>query len=228
MMSLRKLVQILLLTGILPGACFGQLKFEGPRQVEPGELARIAIDGVKGLNDPKIECVPKNTAWEAVQRLDGSPVIIFYTKQEGIYTFIVVGNKDNKTYLETFTLVVGRLVPPPPPLPPVPVTIGKYTKRLSSPYQVSPDNESLSKLIGVYQAIANRAAQMQNYKQVESVLADSTEKAIGKTALRAVRDEVSVILQADLAVRGSTTYDSVATMTIFTELVKSLTPLLEK
>jgi hypothetical protein len=223
-MGLNKLVQIVILF-LCNSSLFGQPKFDGPRQIEPGELARISIEGIKGLNDPKIDCVPKNDSWEAMQRLDGSPVILFYTRKEGTYTFIVVGNKDNKTYFDVFTVIVGKPLPPgPTPGPPD----GKYTSQLRSQYLVSPDNTSLIKLIAVYQSMGNRAAQVENYKQLSDALASATKTAIGEVTLRGVRDSVALILQNDLANRNATKYDPVAASAIFKELANSLSPLLEK
>lgn len=234
-MRLIKLVQKVILTAIIlaaPSVCFGEgpIRFEGPQTIEVGELARINIDGIKGLNDPKIKCIPENSSWEAVQRLDGSPVIVFFTKKAGLYTFIVAGNKDSKTYFESFQVQVGAApepLPPPPP-PPPPSVAGKYTKRLTSPYMVNPDNSSLLKLIGIYQSVAGRAGEVQTYKQLETALAKATGEALGQTALRGVRDEAALILQTDLAPRNAVQYDPVATSNVFNELAKSLTPLLEK
>jgi len=221
-MSLRKLAQkVLLITFLaMPSVSLAQIKMEGPKQIEAGELARINIDGIKGLNDPKIECFPKNDSWEAVQRLDGSPVIIFYTKKEGIYTFIVAGNKDNKTYFVIFQIQVGKPdVPTPGP--------GKYTQRLRSLYLVNPDEAGLTKLFSVYKSMAAQSDKITSYKQMNDALALATKGAIGEISLRGVRDEVALILQTDLANRNSMTYNATATSTIFLELAKSLSALLE-
>lgn len=224
-MSLIKLAQKVLLIAFLatPSLSLGQIKMDGPRQIETGELARINIDGIKGLHDPKLECFPKNDSWEAVQRLDGSPVILFYTKKEGIYTFIVAGNKDNKTYFEIFQIQVGKTPNPGPgPSPPPPGPEGKYTQRLRSFYLVNPDENGLTKLIGVYRAMASQSNQISSYKQMNEALALATKAAIGDISLRGVRDEVALILQSDLANRNSTAYNAAATANIFNELVKSL------
>jgi len=225
-MSLRKLAQkVLLITFLaMPSVSLAQIKMEGPKQIEAGELARINIDGIKGLNDPKIECFPKNDSWEAVQRLDGSPVIIFYTKKEGIYTFIVAGNKENKTYFVIFQIQVGKAVPVPDVPTPGP---GKYTQRLRSLYLVNPDEAGLTKLVSVYKSMAAQSAQITSYKQMNDALALATKGAIGDITLRGVRDEVALILQTDLANRNSMTYNATATSTIFLELAKSLSALLE-
>lgn len=234
-MSLRKLVQKLLLTGLflaLPSNIFaaGPVKMSGPANVEPGELARISIEGIKGLNDPKITCIPENDSWEAMQKLNGDPVLLLFTKKSGLYTFVVAGNKDNLTYFATFQVQVGKNPGPLPPGPgpdPLPIP-GKYTEQLRSAYMVSPNNASLSKLIAVYKSVASNAGSVVNYKQMNDALAAATKSAIGELDLRGVRDKVADILQADLANRNSQTYDPVATRAIFEELAKSLTPLLDQ
>lgn len=227
-MSLKKLVQkVILITLLTPVYLNGQIKLDGPVQVEPGELAQIKIDGIKGLNDPKVDCFPKNSSWAAVKLLDDSPIIMFSTKKEGLYTFVVAGNKDNKTYFEVIQVQVGKATPNPGPGP-KPPDLGKYTQRLTPQYMVFPDNASLTKLVAVYQSIANRSSSVTSYKQLNEALAQATKVAIGDSALRGVRDEVALILQSDLANRNSQAYDPVATAAIFNELVKSLTPLLEK
>ena len=119
--SLNKLshfliVPILACLILTPGSVFGQIKAEGPIYVEPGELCRIQIDGLDALNDPKIKCFPENQSWEAIRRLDGSPTVLFYTKKEGSYTFVIAGNKDNKTVLTVHQVIVGRGPIPPPGL----------------------------------------------------------------------------------------------------------------
>lgn len=229
-MSLHKLAQKVLLTNIFmllfAGTTFGApVKMTGPAVVEPGELARISIDGIKGLNDPKIACIPENDSWEAMQKLNGDPVLLLFTKKPGLYTFIVAGNKDNITYFATFQVLVGK-GPTPGPSPDVPVE-GKYTSKLKSAYLVSPNNTSLGKLITVYQSMANNANSMTSYKQAVDALALATKGAIGDLDLRGVRDAVGDILQTDLANRNSQAYDPVALKAIFTELARSLTPLLE-
>lgn len=230
-MSLRKLAQKLLLMSVflgLPSNIFatGLVKMSGPTNVEVGELARISIEGIKDLNDPKITCIPENDSWEAMQKLNGDPVLLLFTKKSGLYTFIVAGNKDNLTYFATFQVQVGP-VTPPGPVPPVPGPVGKYTEQLRSAYTVSPNNASLSKLIAVYKSMASNSANITNYKQMNDALATATKSAIGDLDLRGVRDKVASILQEDLANRNSQTYDSAATKAILEELAKSLTPLLE-
>lgn len=225
-----KLFSAVLLNLLLVNALVGQLKTDGPVYVEPGELARIAVTGLEGLNDPKIECFPPNTSWEAVRRLDGSPTILFYTKKEGTYNFVVAGNKDNKTILVLHQVTVGRAPPPGPgpKPPPVPDEGGKYTKDLRAPYLVNPDNNSLIKLISVYESMASQASTMMSFKQMHDALKSATEMSVGPTALKGVRDAVAVILQTDLANRNAVKYDPVATKAIFNELATSLKPLLEK
>lgn len=235
-MSLQKLVQKLLLIVVFatPSAVFGEgspVKMDGPKQTDVGKVVRINIDGLKGLNDPKMACVPENDAWEAVQKLNGDPLLLFFPDKEGLYTFIIAGNKDNKTYFTTFQVQVGKGPAPGPqpgPTPvPGPVEKGKYTDRLRSPYLVSPNNASLLKLIAVYRSMAQNSGSMTSYKQAQDALAAATKSAIGELDLRNVRDTVADILQADLANRASATYDPVATKAIFDELAKSLTPLLD-
>jgi hypothetical protein len=230
-MSLRKLAQKLLLFGVFLGPSSNifattPLKMSGPINVEPGELAAISISGIKGLNDPKITCIPENSSWKAMQELNGDPVLLLFTKKSGLYTFIVAGNKDNLTYFATFQVQVGKS-PVPGPQPPDPSVSGKYTKQLTSVYLVSPNNTSLSKLISVYQAMASNSGSVVNYKQMNDALATATKSAIGDLDLRGLRDAVALILQSDLANRNSQTYDPAATKAIFEELAKSLTPLLE-
>jgi hypothetical protein len=242
-MSLQKLAQkvILLVTFLSLTTVFPQeghagdlISVTGPRQTEVGHIVRINIDGLKGLNDPKIACVPTNDNWEAVQKLNGDPMLLFFPDQEGLYTFIMAGNKDNKTVFSTFQVQVGKPAPKPPgpgpgpdPKPPEPVVNGKYTDQLRSPYLVSPNNASLSKLIAVYKSMAQNSGSLVNYRQMADALASATKAAIGELDLRAVRDKVADILQNDLASRNSQTYDPVATKAIFEELAKSLAPLLE-
>jgi len=213
-----------------------QTKTEGPNAIEPGTLARITIQGLDELNDPKIECYPKNDQWEAVKRLDGTPVILFYTSQKtvGTFNFVIAGNKDNKTTLIVHEVTVGVSPPVPPgPIPvppgPIPVPDGKYTTKLRSVYMVAPDNANLIKLIDVYTSMANQSGNISNYRQMATALETSVKNKLDNTTtLQPLKDAVAEILQTDLANRNSTPYDAAAAKTIFLELAKSLQPLVNK
>jgi hypothetical protein len=119
--SLQKLAQkvilvvtFLCLTTVSPQEGYAEVTV---RQTEVGRVVRINIDGLKGLNDPKIDCVPKNDNWEAIQKLNGDPMLLFFPDTEGLYTFVMAGNKDNKTFYHTFQVQVGKGPKPPGPGP---------------------------------------------------------------------------------------------------------------
>jgi quinol monooxygenase YgiN len=236
-MRLHNLVQkvplVLVILLLLGTNSFAAPQVSGPDNVEPGDLVRIMITEISDLNDPKFQCVPPNDKWVAVKSFDNQAMIIFSTKTPGTYTFGLAGNKDNKTYLILKQVIVGVLpepLPPnpPPPVPPTPNPGGKYTTILSAPYMVSPDNDSLIKLISVYKSMAAQAKSISNYSQMMAALVASTKDTLtSETKLRGVRDAVADILQNDLANRNSIAYDAAKTEAIFNELANSLKALVK-
>lgn len=218
----------------------GAPKTAGPSSVKPGSMVKIDITNVDAVNDPKIQCSPENSEWAAMRDFSGNnPVILFFPSADSAgktFTFVVAGNKDNKTVLTLHTITVEGVpkpVPPEPkPVPPEPKPAGKYTDVLTPAYMVSPDEDSLIKLIMTYEAVADQSSKLTSYKQCNDVLAAATTKVMGetpgnRTKLVAVRDKVANILQADLANRNSTVYDSAATKALFLEIAKSLKPLVK-
>lgn len=224
---LQNLVQkVLPLVVILGLTSFGLAgpKATGPANGQPGDLIKIKITEFKDLNDPKVICTPENEKWEVIKNLDGDLVIIFATKDPGIYNFTIAGNKENKTYLAGHAVQIGNNPIPPPgpgPVPPGPVP-GKYSAELRPIYMVSPNKVALSKLITVYRAVGSKASSMTTWKNLELVLVNSTKEVLAPTDLSALRTATSEILQRDLTNRGGVPYDAAKAAIIFEDLAKSL------
>lgn len=225
MFQLKTFAQILLLFGLINNVTINAQEKE--KFAEPGNLIKIKINNFSDLNDPKFRCFPENDSWEAVRTFDNQVIIIFSTNVKGTYTFVLAGNKDNKTILSIYTIIIGpKPGPEPNPSPPEPIIEGKYTKDLRPIYLTSPDNKSLLKLIEIYSLLANKTNNITSYKQLSEVLAQTTKEILGETSLINLRDKVALILQTDLANRNATVYDPEKAKLIFIELAKSLKPLI--
>ncbi len=237
-MKFKTVGQIVLLTVFLNCPfLIAAPKFTGPTSVKPGTLTKLSIDGIDGLNDPKIECSPTSHNWTAVRDFfNKNPVILFMPTSDDTgktFNFVVAGNKDSKTFLTIHVITVEGVVPPgPEPKPPGPEPGpepkppgGKYTEELKSAYLVNPDAQSLAKLIGVYEAMSNHSGMFTNYRIMWETLIKSTAEAVGPNKLTAVRDKVALILQRDLADRASDAYDPKLAAKVFKDLADSLKPL---
>lgn len=119
------LQSMLLITASLignPAAVDPVASLQGPTQSEPGDLVIIKATGTTG-NDPKFDCFPNNTSWQAIKFLDNSYGIVFSTKTPGKYTFCLAVNLNSKTAMKCHTITIGNPVPVPPgpnPIPPGP------------------------------------------------------------------------------------------------------------
>jgi hypothetical protein len=127
-----------------------QIKIEGPKEATTGYRvkAKLTLD----VTDPKIDCFPSNDDWYAVQDLSGNKYIDFVPGRKSVpagqksqlYTFVVAGNKANKTYLELWQVTVtpdGEVIPPPKPVPPDEQT--QLYKDMLAAYKVFPSASGL-------------------------------------------------------------------------------------
>lgn len=191
----------------LPSLANAQLSIDGPKTGTMGyrSKAKLQID----VNDPKLTCAPANDDWMAVQDFTGQKYIDFVPGkallmgpdgkfQSRLFTFTVAGNKENKTYLQTWEILItpdSDVVPTPVPTPvpvPVPTPNSDLDNAIQSSYLVSPDATALSRLTDVYidfkaQVDANKFA---NNKDAHTYL-QSKSAPIG-TALQGVRNTVTL------------------------------------
>lgn len=141
---------------------FAQIKIEGPKEATVGYRvkAKLTLD----VTDPQVKCFPANDDWYAVQDLSGQKYIDFVPGKKSVpsgqksqlYTFVVAGNKGNKTFLETYEVTVlpdGEVAPPPTPKP-EPEKTALYKDFLAA-YKVSPNADSLKLHIKLYEEFLN-------------------------------------------------------------------------
>lgn len=136
---------------------FGQIKVEGPKEATTGYRVKAKLTA--DVADLQIKCFPSNDDWYAVQDLSGNKFIDFVPGKKSVpagqssqlYTFVVAGNKANKTYLELWEVVVkpdGEVIPPPKPVPEPEKT--QLYKDLFAAYKVSPSADALKLHIKLY------------------------------------------------------------------------------
>jgi hypothetical protein len=177
-----------------------QIKIEGEKQATVGYMLKLKLTQL-AVDDPQIKCFPDNPDWIATKDFAGQAWIIYVPGKKAVpagqtqvlYTFVVAGSKGGKTFLETHEVVVkadedSPVVPVPDPND---ITKSALYKDLFAAYKVSPDADSKSKLIAVYEVFLEdvKSGKFTSFKEAGDSLAKVTPKALG-TNLQKVRDAV--------------------------------------
>lgn len=206
-----RLIMAFIVTLVVAASGSAQIKIEGPKEATTGYRvkAKLTLDVV----DPKVSCFPANDDWYAVQDINGNKYIDFVPGKKSVpegadkalFTFVVAGNKDGKTFLETWELTVRpdeeakpKPKPIPPPDPTVPTT--QLYKDLLAAYKVSPSTSSKAALIAGYQtfldevkadkytsasvagkALADKFSTLSDLHGVRDVVMDYLQKNAGQT-----------------------------------------------
>lgn len=204
-----------------------QIKIDGPKEATTGYRvkAKLTLD----VTDPKIECFPSNDDWMAVQDFSGNKYIDFVPGKKSVpagqksqlYTFVVAGNKANKTYLELWQVTVmpdGEVVPPAPPGP-EPEKSQLY-KDMFAAYKVNPSAAGRKTLIlGYEQFLAEVKAD--KYMSASAAGAALKAKFSTMTELESVREVVADYLQKNAGQTWNKTKVADA-MTIIVSTLKTI------
>lgn len=173
------------------------IKIEGP----PVGVVGYRIKAKLTLNvlDPQVSCFPANNDWYAVQDLNGQKFIDFVPGKRSIpkgqttqlFTFVVAGNRDAKTFLETYEVLVKSDEEIPEP---VPETKSQLYKDYLAAYKVSPNAAALRQCITLYTEFQNEviADKYSSAKQAGDALAAKFKPV---TSLQGVRDVTVDYLQ---------------------------------
>lgn len=181
-----------------------QIKVEGPKDATTGYRvkAKLTLDVV----DPKISCFPANDDWFAVQDFAGNKFIDFVPGKKSvpegqasqIYTFVVAGNKEGKTYLEIWEVTVkpdGDPIPVPKPKPIIPDEAkSQLYKDLLAAYKVSPSATARKTLIEGYTEFLNEV-KADKYITAADAGKGLADKFTTLAELHGVRDVVAEYLQ---------------------------------
>lgn len=183
-----------------------QIKVEGPKEGTVGYRVKAKLTA--DVADMKLKCFPANDDWMGVVDFEGQKWIDFVPgkrllgseEKPKLFTFVVAGNKNGKTYLETWEVVISPDGEPPPAPPPAPES--QLMKDLKAAYLVSPSATSKAKLISVYEKLIVDAPKLTNFKQAADQLSRETPLAIGMD-LQPVRDAVADYLVTNVGRQGS-------------------------
>jgi hypothetical protein len=189
---------------LLANTALGQVKIAGPNEGKPNKNVVLTLD-VKG-NDMKVQTffngedkVPEGSVL-TLKNLQDQPIILLNTEQEGIFTFVVVVNIDNKTQLSSHVVKIGNAkpIPPPPPVDPdkpnpkPPAPANSLAADLALAYSKAQDATKLPMLIGIFEEVSRM--NYRSYDDMELVLRSTAEKYLQPNDLRPLRDAISSYL----------------------------------
>lgn len=190
---------------------FAQIKIEGEHNATVGYMLKLKLSQLD-VSDPQIKCFPDNPDWLATKDFAGQAWIIYVPGKKSIpagqksqlYTFVIAGSKTNKTYLETFEVIVrsddDEIVPPKP-------VDTQLQKDLLAVYKVAPDAIAKAKLLAVYSTFLKEIKDNKFLSNREAALSLSgATQSTMKNALSGVRDVVAAYLEANLG-RQAVAYD---------------------
>lgn len=170
---------------LLPLNAFSQIKIEGDKNATVGYMLKLKLTQLD-VTDPQIKCFPDNPDWIATKDFANQAWIIFVPGKKSIpvgqssalYTFVIAGNKENKTYLETFEVIVRSDESEPAPSP----NPSELFKDLKAAYLVSPDEEGKAQLIKVYEAFLQDIIndKFKSFKEAGDSLAEVAPKRLQK------------------------------------------------
>lgn len=198
-----------------------QIKIEGPKEATTGYRikAKLTLDVV----DPKIDCFPSNDDWVAGQDFSGNKYIDFVPGKKSVpagqksqlYTFVVAGNKANKTYLELWQVTVtpdGEVIPPTP----APDATQLY-KDLFAAYKVSPNATALKFHRDKYKEFLDEV-KADKYTTASSAGSGLADKFKANSDLKGVREVVTDYLQKN----AGNTWNKTKVVDAMTQIVKEI------
>ena len=202
-----------------------QVKIDGPKEATVGYRvkAKLTLD----VLDPQIKCFPTNDDWYPVQDLSGNKFIDFVPGKKVIpdgqdsivFTFVVSGNKDNKTYLEIWQV---KIIPDEESTPlPKPNSSSQLYKELLAAYKVAPNAS----------ALADHKAKLNDFLMEVKNDKYSAASAAGKglaskftnNDLKAVRNVVTDYLSTNVG----NTWDKAKLIAAMTEIVNTINTIRE-
>lgn len=205
-----------------------QIKIEGPKEATTGYRvkAKLTLD----VMDPKIECFPANDDWFAVQDFSGNKYIDFVPGKKAVpagqshqlYTFVIAGNKANKTYLMLWEVVVKPDGPPEPAPPPKPKPIppdqqSQLYKDMFAAYKVNPSGSAL-RLHQVKYAEFLAEVKQEKYTSANAAGSALAHKFADVSELKGVREVVTDYLQK----HAGNTWNKQKVVDAMTEVVKEI------
>lgn len=205
-------------------SAFAQIKIDGPKEGTVGyrTIAKLTLD----VTDPQIKCFPANNDWIAVQDFSGQKYIDFVPGRKSLaageksklYTFVVAGNKANKTYLETWEVIIS-----PDGEPPTPDDANRRStlyKTLLAAYQVAPSGENKAKLIVLLEAHLKdtKDSKYISFREAHEGLKAIAKKYLGDNDLRPLRDAISDYLSTKVSQKGSV-WDKDKLVSAMTEII---------
>lgn len=202
---------------LLPSLAFGQVKIEGPKEGIVGyrTKAKLALN----VDDPKIVCFPANDDWMAIQDFAGNKYIDFVPgrkflsgAESKLVTFIVAGNKDGKTFLETWEVTIKPdEEAPPKPKPDDEITKTELYKTIRAVYMVNPNSDAKTRLISVYKAFQDGlSAYTSNDMAWKALVTITDSKMKSHDELRTTRDAVAEYFKKEIG-QLPTTWDKAKT-----------------
>lgn len=222
---MRQILAILLLISITQNID-AQIKIDGPKEGIIGyrTKAKLQID----VDDPKIACFPSNDDWVAMQDFAGNKFIDFVpgkkslakNEKSKLFTFVVAGNKNNKTYLEIWEVTIRPDEDQPQPQPQPQPTNPLYDKLLAA-YMVSPSAVSKINLITVYEKWLRDIDEnkFSSFKTANDSRAALLQTLLQPDELRPLRDAIQAHYSLTL---GNTGYNKDKLMTLTKDIIDVL------
>lgn len=234
---MRKLLFAIIVLA-MPSPALAQIKIEGPREATVGyrTKAKLTLD----VQDPKIKCFPSNDDWMGVQDFAGQKYIDFVPgkkllakdEKSKLFTFVVAGTKENKTFLETWEVTVyaddDSVIPDPKPKPPVPtpepeVRKTQLYKDLLAAYQVNPSAQAKTTLIEVYslyfESVKNN--KFTTNREADADLRALTKKYLPNSEIQGVRDVAADYIAANAGIKAAA-YDKAKLQVAMENIIAAL------
>src|ERR1700744_3452549 len=105
--SFMRLAYTLFFLAIFSTPGYSQISLVGPETATPGDLTKIQVK-LGGSTDLKVSVLlngkPTTQGYTTVKELDDTPVVMFFTKQQGTYTILATGLKDGKQQVVIYVL----------------------------------------------------------------------------------------------------------------------------
>ncbi len=203
---------------------------DGPKEATTGYRvkAKLTLD----VTDPQIKCFPANDDWYAVQDLSGAKFIDFVPGKKSVpagqasqlYTFVIAGNKANKTYLELWEVTVkvdGEVIPLPKPIPAPDVQTQLY-KDMFAAYKTFPSATGLKFHREKYAEFLKEVKE-DKYTSASTAGNALADKFKANSDLKQVREVVTDYLQK----QAGNTWNKTKVVDAMTQIVKEITAIPE-